>query len=583
MKKVVLSVISGLILAAILLIPAASAVGIPGDQDGNTIVSPAELSDAIIPYMEVTYLDSETDCLTQADLSLAAHNCLQLPYGKVIIPVSSAGDLMQGNILSKGGASTSSLMYEGLITRNSYDGVYDCWLAEDWDVSADATVWTFYLPENATWHDGVPVTSEDVKFTHDYIKSNKLWLSSVLQSVDHVECPDEHTVEYHLKEPYLMFKDKISHCPGVCVVPKHIWESVENPNQYRDSRFIGCGPFMFKSRITDQSLLMEADSNYHGSIPYVNEVVLTVITNMDSRILALKSGQVDVVGELDAATAANLAGEENIKVYSIPDTRGIELSYNTQTYPANITGFRQAMRHAVDRDTIISLVFGGYATPTETTFLMPGVAHDYVNPDIPPYDYDINKAAKLLKDAGFDDIDDDGTLEGPDGNDLELTLLLWSSGYEARIAEVLKNDWKKLGIDLKIKQIDSSQWQKEVHNYPMFFSSMPYLMHDDPEDFSQFGSYEFFGAVNWYDYRNAAYDQLLSNLRSTANDDDRRAIGYQMQEILAQDVPCVPVCSIDSITAYRSDRFTGWESVKPMYWNVVDIKQLSNIKPVSTE
>ncbi|WP_220680660.1 ABC transporter substrate-binding protein [Methanofollis formosanus] len=574
-------IFSCLFLAAMVLVPGASAAGIPGDLDGDTTVSDEELSQAIIPYMEASYLDLDTESLDRESLSLAAHNCIRIPYGKVIIPVSSAGDLMQGNILKKGGAPTGSLMYEGLITRNSYEGVYDCWLAEDWDVSDDATVWTFYLPEDATWHDGVPVTSEDIQFTHDYIKSKKLWISSVLMAVDHVECPDEHTVEYHLKEPYLMFGDKISHCPGICVIPKHIWADVDDPDHWQDNKFIGCGPFIFKNRVSDQSMLLQANCDYHGNVPYVNNVVLTVIPDMGSRILAFKSGEVDVVGDLDAATATDLAGEEDINVYSIPDTRGIELSYNTLTYPANITGFRQAMCHAVDRDTIINLVFGGYATPTTTTFLMPGVAHDYVNPEIPPYDYDIDKAAAMLKEAGFDDIDDDGILEGPDGNDLSLTFLIWSSGNEARIAEVLKNDWKNLGIDLEIKQIDSSQWQKEVHNYPMFFSGMPYLMHDDPEDMTHFGSNEFFGKPNWYDYSNPEFDRLISDLRSTADDSERKEIGYQMQEIFAKDVPCVPICSIDSIVAYRSDRFTGWESVNPMYWNVVDIKQLSNIKPVS--
>ncbi|WP_460006803.1 ABC transporter substrate-binding protein [Methanogenium cariaci] len=581
MKNRFISIISWVLLVSVIFAPVVSAAGIPGDLDGDDVVSDDELTDAIIPYMEVKYLGSESDCLDLGELSLAAHNCMHIPYGTVIIPVSSPGNLLQGNILNKGGAPTASLMYEGLITRNSYDGVYDNWLAEDWDVSADATVWTFTLPEDATWHDGVPVTSEDVQFTHDYIKSNGLWISSVLRSVDHVECPDEHTVEYHLKEPYLMFKDAISHCPGVCVIPKHIWQNVADPNHWQDPDLIGCGPFAYENRVSDQSLLMEANQDYHGNVPYVDKVVLTVIKNMDSKILALKSGEVDVVGDLTAATAESLSGRENIAVYSIPDTRGIELSYNTQTYPANITGFRQAMRHAVDRDTIVSLVFGGYASPAETTFLMPSVAHGYVNPDIQPYDYDMEKAATMLRAAGFDDIDNDDILEGPDGTDLHLTLLLWSSGYNAKIAEVLKNDWKNLGINLEIKQIDPNQWQKEVHNYPMFFSGMPYLMHDDPEDLTHFGSNEFFGKPNWYDYSNPQYDQLISELRSTADDDERRDTGYRMQEILAEDVPCVPICSIDSIVAYRSDRFTGWESVNPMYWNVVDIKQLSNIKPVS--
>jgi len=578
-------ILAWLFLAALLLVPATSAAGIPGDLDGDTTVSNDELSQAIISYMNVSYTGQETECLSQEELCLAAHNCVHRPYGKVTIPVSSTGDLMQGNILNKGGGPTSSLMYEGLITRNSYDDEYDCWLARGWEVSDDAKLWTFYLPEDARWHDGVPVTSEDVKFTHDYIKSKKLWLSSVLQSVDYVECPDEYTAEFHLKESNPMFKDALSHCPGVAILPAHIWENVDDPEHWQDPDFTGSGPFMFKNRIPSQSLLMEADTDYHGNVPYVDEVVLTVITNMNSRILALKSGEVDVVGDLDPSMAANLEGQDNIEIYSVPDTRGYELGFNTNTYPANITDFRKAMSHAVDRDMITDLIFGGYATATETTFLMPGVAHDYVNPDTPAYNYDLDKAATMLREAGFEDKDKDGILEGPDGKKLSITIPVGgkgaSAGTDAKIAKVLKNDWEKLGIELNIKQVESSQWFCEIHRSPVFLVGMPYLMHDDPEDLSHFGSDSFFGKANWYDYTNSEYDQLVSELQSTANNNERREIGYQMQDILARDVPCVPVCSVDSIIAYRSDRFTGWESVNPMYWNIVDIKQLSNIKPVS--
>jgi peptide/nickel transport system substrate-binding protein len=104
--------------------------GVPGDTDGNTLISRTELSSVIIPYMKVTYLGEEVEHLERGDLSVAAHNYLRLPFGRVVIPVDFAKDLIKGNILNKGGAPTSSIMYEGLITRNSWEGTYDGWLAE---------------------------------------------------------------------------------------------------------------------------------------------------------------------------------------------------------------------------------------------------------------------------------------------------------------------------------------------------------------------------------------------------------------------------------------------------------------------
>ena len=560
--------------------------GVPGDTDDNTLISKTELSSAIIPYMKATYLGEEVEHLERSELLVAAYNYLRLPFGRVVIPVDFAKDLIKGNILNKGGAPTSSIMYEGVITKSSWEGTYDGWLAESWEVSGDAKVWTFHLVENAKWHDGEPVTSEDVKFTHDYIKSKNLWLSSVLSRVDHVECPNDYTAVFYLKSSYPVFSDSLSHCPGIAIIPKHIWQSIDDPEYYEDNEFIGSGPFKFVNRIPDQYFKLEANENYHGGKPYVKEIVLKVFTSKDIQILALKSGEVDVVSDISPPIANSLKGTENIEVYSIPDTRGYEVGFNVKNYPSNITTFRKAMAHAIDREKICSIVFGGYASPTYTTFLMPGVAHDFVNPDTPIYDYNLTETKRLLKSVGFNDSDGDGVLEGPDGEDITITIPVGATaaaagGVDNKIAEVLKNDWDELGIKVNIKQVEFSQWFMEVHKNPVFIVGMPYLMHDDPDDLAHFGSQAFFGKPNWYDYNNPAFDQLIEQERSTADREERKQIGYEMQKILANDVPTVPICSADTMIAYRSDRFVGWEDVYPMYWGILDMKVVSNVKPAS--
>jgi len=139
-----------------------------------------------------------------------------------LVIAASSSFFTQGNVLSKGGVPTGSFAYEGLIARNRESG-YDGWLAESWEANEDASIWTFHLVKNTSWHDGQPFTSEDVKFTHDYLKEKKLWLSSVLAKVDHVECPDANTAIFYLKTPFPAFLDSLSHCPGIGIIPKHIW------------------------------------------------------------------------------------------------------------------------------------------------------------------------------------------------------------------------------------------------------------------------------------------------------------------------------------------------------------------------
>lgn len=504
-------------------------------------------------------------------------------FDRVVIPVGS--DFMKGNILNKGMAPTASIMYEGLVTKNSWEDTYDCWLADSWEVSEDAKVWTFHLVKNATWHDGEPFTSEDVKFTHDYIKSKKLWLSWVISRVDYVECPDDYTAIFYLKTSYPAFLDELSHCPGIPIVPEHIWQNIDDPEHYKDNEFIGTGPFKFKNRIPGQYFVLETNENYHGTKPHVKEVVFKVISNKDSQILALKSGDVDALSGISPAVANMLKDRENIEIYSAPDVMIFDLGFNVKSYPSNITAFRKAMVHAIDREKICNTIFSGCARPMYTTFLMPSVAHDFVNPDTPKYDYDLAETKRLLKSAGFDDIDGDGKLEGPDGKDVTITIPTGGTaagvwGY--KIAEVLKNDWKELGIEVTIKQLEHSQWFKEIHKSPVWIFQIGYLNHDDPDDLSHFGSEAHFGDPNWHDYNNPAYDRLIEEIRSTADREKRNKIGYKMQEVLANDVPSVSICSADKMFAYRSDRFVGWEweDVHPLSWWLEDIKILLNVKSV---
>jgi len=496
-----------------------------------------------------------------------------------LVIATDSSFIMQGNMLFGIGSSgsTGTFAYEHLLTKNR-EGGYDGWLAESWECNDDATEWTFNLVQ-AQWHDGQPFTSEDVEFTYNYITENELWLASVLSMVDDVDCSDDRTVVFHMKSPSPAFLDDLSHCPGIYIIPKHFWEDIDDPTHYVDEEWIGTGPFKLSSMIPDQYVKLVANDEYHAGAPMVKEVIIKVIPNKDSQVLALKSGEVDVVNDVSPAVARSLKGSGGIEIFTAPDTRGYELGFNLNNYPTDNLEFRKAMAHAVNREKICDIVFDGYATPTETTFLMPSVAYDFVNPEVPgdDYEYDLEKAGEMLDLAGFIDQDGDGWRENADGEDLVMTIpVSGTSGADSKIAEVLKDDWKDLGIDVEMRQVDSSQKQSEYHKSNFFIVGMPYLMHDDVDDLTHFEVDSHFGKPNWYDYDESDYNALAEELRNTADRDERKEIGYRMQELLAEDVPSVPICGADVIFAYQADKFSGWEDAAPMTWNV-DTRMLLNI------
>jgi len=237
-----------------------------------------------------------------------------------LVVATSSSFFMQGNVLGQGGAPSGSFVYEGLVTKNR-EGGYDGWLADSWESNDEATEWTFHLVE-AQWHDGEPFTSEDVEFTYNYITENKMWLASVLSMVEDVDCPDDRTVVFHTKLPSPAFLDDISHCPGICIIPEHIWEDIDDPDHYVDEEFIGTGPFKFVSVISDQYVKLEANEDYYGGKPAIREVILKIIPNKDAQVLALKSGEVDVVSEISPAVARSIEGFNGIKTFVAPICRG---------------------------------------------------------------------------------------------------------------------------------------------------------------------------------------------------------------------------------------------------------------------
>jgi peptide/nickel transport system substrate-binding protein len=494
-------------------------------------------------------------------------------FDRVVIPIDE--DFRGANTIAFGGWYGLVLgpIYEPLVRYNSRTDTYEAWLAESFEVSEDAKLYTFHMVKNATWHDGVPVTSEDVNFTIEYLKSKRpTWRTSL---VDHVECPDKYTAVIYLNRCNPLF---IEHGPnpwGGKIFPKHVWQNIEDPDRFKDTEFIGCGPFKFKKRIPGEYFVLEANENYHGGKPHIKEVVFKVIPHKDPQILALKSGEVDIVYDVSFAIADDLEEKKNIEVYTIPETSFQGIGFNCKLYPTNITKFRRALAHAVDKEKICNIAYGGRGTVVDT-FLLPSIARDFVNYKAPTYKYDITEAKRILRSKGFEDRDGDGWLEGPDGGDVILTVPV--SALD-RIIEILKEDWKEeLGIKVDLRSIESQMWFEEVHRKNVHTEGCPAYGRFDPNNLIWMRTYGHFNTPNWCDYSNPEFDELAEELIDTAERKKRKEIGNRMQEILATDIPKVPICAPHTLVAYRSDRFVGWDS-DPLY-RPYDLKILLNLKPM---
>jgi peptide/nickel transport system substrate-binding protein len=576
------------ILFLILICCVPVSAGIPCDTTGDGVVSEDELSTGILNYLNATYAAGPAS-LDKADLSLAAHNTLHIPYGQLVVAVDSENELLPRAYIDEKGVPEDSLIYEGFVTR-ARDKEDLGWLASSWEHSADGKAWTFHIPSGSTWQDGVPVTANDAVFSYRYINDKGLKNRNVLSHVTNVTALNNTTVVYSLDICMPQFPDLLATGPGIAIFPEHIWSSISNPNKESDPDYIGSGPFLYNSSISGDSYKLEAYRGYHGSVPYVNTIVRKLYSSEDIRVLALKNGDVDFVSDLAPATAQSLQGVNGIGVTTIPaGGKSFEVAFNLDIYPANNTLFREALSHAVNRDRMCQLIDRQATEATNTAFLIPALAGDQVNNATNDrYDYDLTTAKALLAQAGFTLKTENrkNVLYGPDNQVVTITIPLGgkasTNGIDEKIVQVLKEDWETdLGITLTVENLkaDDDQYDKRIDGDAVRIDGMPSYFHDDIARLNNFQSSPL--GKNYYHFDNGTFNELIDTLQNTVEESQRKAIGNQLQEILVEQIPCIPVCSMDAFDAYRSDRFYGFDSL--IHKDGGDINIFSHVKPASTE
>lgn len=433
------------------------------------------------------------------------------------------------------------------------------WLATSWEIGEDGLEWTFHIVENATWHDGEPLTAEDVAFTFTYIKEKKIpgFLSEV-ELIDRVEVVDDYTVKFYLTNKSATFLTRTVR--AIPILPKHIWENVDEPEQFKNEEFIGSGMFIFEERVPEQYIRLKANENYWRGRPYVDEVLIKIYKDLDSMIMALRAGEVDVVPwYTPTSVIPELEADPNIAIDMSPDYYVYIVYWNLKKHPLDVKEFRHALAYATNRSYIVEVLLGGYGEP-QYSFIASSLEYWY-NPNLPKYEFNLTKAAEILDSLGYVDIDDDGWREDENGNDIELVIN--PPNYDPvriRAAQFMQLWWNEIGIKVSVLPLDfetimDRAWVK--HDFDMVIIGDGDI---DPDymlscmcswEYVEYGN-------NPMGYNNSEWDQLYIQQRSEVNMTKRREIIWQMQEIYAEDLPLFPLYMAYCTWPYRTDTFTGY-------------------------
>jgi len=501
------------------------------------------------------------------------------------------------------GAAVLSESYTifGLVYDTMYqlqlDGSFKLSLAESVNVSDDGLVYTYKIRDGVKFHDGEPLTAEDVAFTYHLYQDTEgyPWMGDYTSYFDSIEATDNNEVVITLSEAIPNMESKLCF---MYVLPKHIWES-EDPVEFENFAMIGSGPFKMAQDGYKQNEFVHLAKNadYFGDVPELDELIFQTFESQDALVQAIKTGQVDMITEMPNTAVATLKDDPNVEVVTgAPFSPSVEDIILNQVSPENCppedglcTGHpalldrnvRLALSYATDKQKIIDVVLLGYGTPGTT--LIPDGLGLWYNSGIKDYPYDVAGANKILDDAGYLDADGDGVRDMPDGSRSLTFRINWdSSNIEPpRIAEMLSEMWAQIGIKLEAQALDSDTLTSVC--CPAFdFDVIVWGWGSDPDPdllLSVMTTDEIPTGSSETGYSNPEYDALYLEQSSELDLNKRKDIVWQMQQIVFDDVVYVIPYYQQNVQAFRKDRFTGWVLDQPKV-ELSDITSLAFVKPV---
>ncbi len=410
------------------------------------------------------------------------------------------------------------------------------YLAKSWSVSDDGLAVTLNLVEGATFHDGRPITSEDVAFSIKTVQENHPF-KSMFAPVEKVETPDALTAVIILSQPHPALLLAMS-SQLLAIIPKHIYGDGQDPKTHprNSENVVGSGPFKLVEFKRDQHIILERFENFFiKDRPYLDKIVMRIIKDGAARTIALESGEVMLSGfEQSARDLKRLSKSDHLDVsregYAAIGSI-VWLAFNTKEGKTADKAVRQAISYAVDRNFILKALMLGTAESAKTG-IHPG--SPFYDDSVNGYDLDLDKANKILDDAGY--------ARGSDGMRFGLTVDFgWATVKP--FAEYMKPQLKKIGIDVTVRaSADFPTWAKRISNHEFDMTMDNVFNWGDPVIgvHRTYDSENIKKGVIWSNtqqYSNDRVDELMKLAGSTYDQEKRKKYYAEFQQILSDELP----------------------------------------------
>jgi peptide/nickel transport system substrate-binding protein len=431
-------------------------------------------------------------------------------------------------------------IFETLVAFGEQDTTINPGLAEDWEVTEDGLTYTFKLRQGVKFHDGTDFNADAVVFNFNrwmngdadkfpYYTMFGGYVADEGHVIQEVTAVDANTVKFVLKRPQAPFLKNLAMSPFGIASPA----AVEQYGEEFRKNPVGTGPFKFVEWRENDTITLEKNADYwQEGLPKLNKVIFRVIPENTARLNALANGEIDVMDGLNNSDEATVLGNENLQVIERPSMNVGYIGLTNTRKPFDNKLVRQAINHAIDKQSIIDAFYGGKAQPAVNP--MPPSISGY-NDAIEPYPYDLEKAKALLAEAGY-----------ADGFTMDLWAMPVARPYmpEAmKVAEVIQASLAEIGVTANIQSVDWATYldKATAGEFDAFMLGWTGDNGDADNFLYTLLDKDSIGSNNNAHYSSDELHDVLIQAQTEVDEDARNELYKKAQEIIHEDAPWVPL------------------------------------------
>ncbi len=465
-------------------------------------------------------------------------------------------------------------------------------LAENWGVSFDGLYYNFEIRENAYWHDGTPVTAEDVLFTIELMRDADSVLPEDIKefwSQIEVHVLSEKALQFKLNEPFAPFINYLS----FNILPQHLLGGMTY-NQIINSEFninpIGSGPYHFDRLIIEENQIrgvsLMANANYYGKVPFIQEFIFRYYPDVESAFNAYLQGDINGIGELNEAVIIDALRNPTLSVYSMvkPEIAMVLLNLDNDSLPFfQDKDVRRALLMGIDRRGMIDSILNGQGVIADVPLLPNSWAYYNGNERI---DHNTETAQDILDNAGYEVETESDGIRRKDGIALSFTLTHPQDDYHTRIAQSIQSDWAKLGVKVQLEGVPYDSLILD-HLQPLIYQAalvdINYYRFPDPDPYPFWDRTQIGDGQNYSQWNNDVVSQYLEEARVTSDLDKRAKLYRNFQVIFIEEMPALPlfypIYSFAVDDAIQGIRIGPMFDASDRFWNVGEWFLLAETSP----